>query len=53
MQADIDNKRADTHYKKTMADWEPWKAIAVAAGAGATITLALVGIITALLKALS
>ena len=29
---------------------EPWKALAVAAGAGATITLALVGIVTALLS---
>lgn len=53
MQAAIDNKRADTRYKKTLADWEPWKAMAVAAGAGATLMLALIGIITALLKVLS
>ena len=50
MAADIENKRADTVYKQTITTWEPWKALAVAAGAGATITLALVGIVTALLS---
>jgi hypothetical protein len=50
MQADIENKRIDTRYKKTLADWEPWKAMAVAAGAGATLMLALIAIITALVR---
>ena len=49
MQADIDNKRADTAYKRKLADWEPWKAMAVAAGAGATLTLAMIAIATAIL----
>lgn len=53
MQADIDNKRADTRYKKTLADWEPWKAMAVAAGAGATVTLALLAAGAALVKIFS
>ena len=48
MEADIENKRADTPYKNKLADWEPWKAMAIAAGAGATFTLAVVGVLTAL-----
>lgn len=51
MHADIENKRIDTRYKKTLADWEPWKAMAIPAGAGATLTLALIAVITALVKA--
>jgi hypothetical protein len=39
MEADIENKQADTRYKRRLADWEPWKAMAPAAGAGATLTL--------------
>jgi hypothetical protein len=35
--------------KRRLADWEPWKAMAVAAGAGATFTLVVVGVLTALL----
>lgn len=53
MQADIENKRTDTRYKKTLADWEPWKAMAVAAGAGATLTLALLAVAAALVKIFS
>ena len=33
---------------KTQVRWEPWKAMAVAAGAGSGITLAVIGIITLL-----
>lgn len=36
---------------KTQVRWEPWKAMAVAAGAGSGITLAIIGIITLLLRA--
>jgi hypothetical protein len=50
MAADIENKRADTDYKRTMMRWEPWKAMAVAAGAGATFTLALLALATGLAK---
>ena len=37
MQADIENKMADTGYKQTITRWEPWKALTVAFGAGATL----------------
>jgi hypothetical protein len=50
MRAGIENKQTDTRYKKTLADWEPWKAMAVAAGAGATVTLALLAAGAALIK---
>lgn len=50
MAADIENKRADTDYKRTMMRWEPWKAMAVAAGAGATFTLAMIALATGLAK---
>lgn len=46
------NKSADTALKQEQRRWEPWKAMAVAGGAGATIALALVAVITALLHAL-
>jgi hypothetical protein len=45
-----ENLRIDTEYKRAMLKWEPWKAMAVVAGASATITLALVGIATAILS---
>jgi hypothetical protein len=45
MEADIENKQADTRYKRRLADWEPWKAMAVAAGAGATLTLAIIAVL--------
>lgn len=32
--------------KNALAGWEPWKAMAVAAAAGATIILALIGVIS-------
>ena len=46
MRADIENKQADTRYKRRLADWEPWKAMAIAAGAGATFTLAIIAVLT-------
>jgi hypothetical protein len=46
MRADIENKQADTRYKRRLADWEPWKAMAVAAGAGATLTLAIIAVLS-------
>jgi hypothetical protein len=51
-EAHIENMKADTDYKRAMADWEPWKAIAVTAGATATLTLALVAIATFILAQL-
>jgi hypothetical protein len=30
MRGDIENKQADTRYKRRLADWEPWKAMAIA-----------------------
>ena len=48
-EAHIENMKADTDYKRSLADWEPWKAMAVVAGATATLTLALVAIATLLL----
>jgi hypothetical protein len=47
--AHIENMEADTRYKRALTDWEPWKAIAVTAGATATLTLALVAIATLIL----
>jgi len=35
-----------TEHFKMQIKWEPWKAMAVAAGAGSGLTLAIVGIIT-------
>ncbi len=35
---------------KTQVRWEPWKAMAVAAGAGAGVTAAIIGVITLLLR---
>jgi hypothetical protein len=39
-----------TEHFKTQIKWEPWKAMAVAAGAGSGLTLAIVGLVTALLR---
>jgi hypothetical protein len=50
MRADIENKQADTRYKRRLADWEPWKVMALAAGAGATFTLAVIAVVTAILS---
>ena len=41
-----------TEHFKTQVRWEPWKAMAVAAGAGSGITLAIIGAVTLLLRAL-
>ena len=40
-----------TDHFKSQVRWEPWKAMAVAAGAGSGITVAIIGIITLLLRA--
>ena len=40
-----------TEHFKSQVRWEPWKAMAVAAGAGSGITVAIIGIITLLLRA--
>jgi len=47
--AKIANLQADTEYKMMSTKWEPWKAMAVAAGAGATVALAAVAVITFIL----
>ncbi len=46
LSAKIANLNADTEWKRAMTKWEPWKAMAVAAGAGAAVTAAAIGIIT-------
>lgn len=48
MQADIDNKRADTAYKEGLLRYEPWKVVAVAFGGGAAVmgaAIALLGVL--------
>lgn len=37
MQADIENKRIDSDYKRTMRRWEPWKVIITAIAAAAAL----------------
>jgi len=37
MQTDIENKRADTEYKRTMRRWEPWKVIVATVAATAAL----------------
>lgn len=37
MAADIENKRADTDYKRTLRRWEPWKVIIAATAATAAL----------------
>jgi hypothetical protein len=44
--AKIANLEADTEYKRMLTKWEPWKAMAVAFGAGATVAVALVAVLT-------
>ncbi len=41
-----------TEHFKSQVRWEPWKAMAVAAGAGSGVTVAIIGIVTLLLRAL-
>ena len=40
-----------TEHFKTQVKWEPWKAMAVAAGAGAGLMAAAIGAVTLLLRA--
>ena len=47
----IELMAVQTEHFKTQIRWEPWKAMAVAAGAGSGITVAILGIITLLLRA--
>lgn len=49
MQADIDNKNADTSLKREALRWEPWKTMAAAFGAGAAFTAAMVALATLIL----
>ena len=44
--------KVQTKHFETQIQWEPWKAMAVAAGAGSGITLAIIGAITLLLRAM-
>jgi hypothetical protein len=46
MQADIDNKRADTAYKRGLLHYEPWKVAFAAFGDGAAVTAALVALLS-------
>ena len=41
-----------TKHFETQVRWEPWKAMAVAAGAGAGVMAALIGIITLVLHSI-
>jgi hypothetical protein len=52
MRADIGNKEADTAYKQGLLRYEPWKVIALAAGAGAGAMAAAVALMTALVRLL-
>lgn len=49
--ADIANKNADTGYKNMMVRMEPWKAMAIAFGAGAAVMGAAVGLMAAIFRA--
>ncbi len=46
LSAKIAHLQADREYKRMLTKWEPWKAMAVAAGAGAAVTAGAIGIIT-------
>ncbi len=41
-----------TEHFKSQVRWEPWKAMAVAAGAGAGLMAAMIGLLTFLLRTL-
>jgi hypothetical protein len=48
MQAELANKEVDTEYKRSLAHWGPWKAMATAFGAGAAfmaVAIALSGLL--------
>lgn len=49
MQADIENKRADSDYKRGLLRFEPWKIAFTAFGAGAAFVAALVALLSLLL----
>lgn len=51
LMADIANKNADTGYKNMMVRMEPWKAMAIAFGAGAAVMGAAVGLMAAIFRA--
>ena len=44
MNAQIDNLKQDTTYKRRLADWEPWKAMSAAFAAGAGLMGAVVAL---------
>jgi len=48
----IELMTVQTEHFRTQIKWEPWKAMAVAAGAGSGLTLAIIGVVTALFRAM-
>jgi hypothetical protein len=50
MRADIENKGADTTYKRRLADYEPWKLAVSGMVAGAALMGALVALLTLVLR---
>ncbi len=52
LRADIANKQADTAYKNVLVRMEPWKAMALAFGAGAAVMGTAVGLMAAIFRAL-
>jgi hypothetical protein len=46
MRADIQNKQADTEYKRGLLRYEPWKLGFTAFGAGAAVVAALVALLS-------
>ena len=42
--------KTQTEHFATQIRWEPWKAMAVAAGAGSGLTLAIIGALTFLIR---
>jgi hypothetical protein len=51
LMADLANKTADTAYKNVLVRIEPWKAMAIAFGAGAAVMGAAVGLVAAIFRA--
>jgi RsiW-degrading membrane proteinase PrsW (M82 family) len=50
MQAELENKRADTAYKNGLLKYEPWKVVLASFLSGAAVLGAIVGLLTAILK---
>ena len=48
----VDLMAIQTKHFETQVRWEPWKAMAVAAGAGAGVMAALIGVATLILHAI-